>query len=405
MSLHVLCAQPRISVDRVRQHCVREPTAVHETDVSGRTPLRLAAQRGNVLVVQMLATEFGADVNHKDMDGATTLYHAVLLRHVNLVRCLLDCHATVDPIHDRDGATPLCVAAHQSEVDIVHILVRHNADVNFESPAYGTPLYIAASYGHVAVVQLLVQEPGADVNRRMCDNGETALLVAAKHGHADVVQLLVSDPCHADVTVAAMCLMTPLFIAVHQGHYDVVKRLIMTGGADANAEIQGVNGMSSPLYHAAAKGDHRMIGVLVECKADIHAVSGMRAHQPIMIAAGMGHVDAVRVLVELRASIEYTTADGATPLFVAAQEGHAKLVKWLIKNGASVHAKWTKCHGGVITVAEIAAQQGHVIPHLKCALPGCTNAGRLKCSRCKSARYCGPTCQRAHWKAHKPCCQ
>ena len=26
------------------------------------------------------------------------------------------------------------------------------------------------------------------------------------------------------------------------------------------------------------------------------------------------------------------------------------------------------------------------------------------CSRCKRVRYCGPQCQRAHWRAHKARC-
>jgi hypothetical protein len=26
------------------------------------------------------------------------------------------------------------------------------------------------------------------------------------------------------------------------------------------------------------------------------------------------------------------------------------------------------------------------------------------CSRCKPVRYCGPQCQRAHWRAHKADC-
>ena len=42
-------------------------------------------------------------------------------------------------------------------------------------------------------------------------------------------------------------------------------------------------------------------------------------------------------------------------------------------------------------------------------MQGCYQCGRdgasMQCSRCKSARYCGAECQRAHWKAHKPDCK
>lgn len=32
-----------------------------------------------------------------------------------------------------------------------------------------------------------------------------------------------------------------------------------------------------------------------------------------------------------------------------------------------------------------------------CAAPGCVQRARLKCKRCRAARYCSPQCQRCHW--------
>jgi len=29
----------------------------------------------------------------------------------------------------------------------------------------------------------------------------------------------------------------------------------------------------------------------------------------------------------------------------------------------------------------------------------------MVCSVCNAARYCGPVCQKKHWKAHKPECK
>jgi hypothetical protein len=36
--------------------------------------------------------------------------------------------------------------------------------------------------------------------------------------------------------------------------------------------------------------------------------------------------------------------------------------------------------------------------------PDCSGAGRKKCTGRKQARYCGQSCQLAHWKAHKAKC-
>jgi hypothetical protein len=41
----------------------------------------------------------------------------------------------------------------------------------------------------------------------------------------------------------------------------------------------------------------------------------------------------------------------------------------------------------------------------RCACPGCPNGGSSKCSACKSVEYCGRTCQKLHWAAHKAACK
>lgn len=46
-----------------------------------------------------------------------------------------------------------------------------------------------------------------------------------------------------------------------------------------------------------------------------------------------------------------------------------------------------------------------------CGNPECKKPGSIKtkdlfrCSRCRCVVYCGPECQKKHWKAHKPVCQ
>jgi hypothetical protein len=40
----------------------------------------------------------------------------------------------------------------------------------------------------------------------------------------------------------------------------------------------------------------------------------------------------------------------------------------------------------------------------KCARPGCPASGKSSCSSCGREQYCGSSCQKADWKAHKPMC-
>jgi hypothetical protein len=39
-----------------------------------------------------------------------------------------------------------------------------------------------------------------------------------------------------------------------------------------------------------------------------------------------------------------------------------------------------------------------------CGKPPATGEALLRCGRCRAVSYCGPACQRAHWKAHKMNC-
>lgn len=40
-----------------------------------------------------------------------------------------------------------------------------------------------------------------------------------------------------------------------------------------------------------------------------------------------------------------------------------------------------------------------------CSNPNCRNYGTEKCGGCMASYYCSTTCQRAHWKTHRPMCK
>ena len=40
--------------------------------------------------------------------------------------------------------------------------------------------------------------------------------------------------------------------------------------------------------------------------------------------------------------------------------------------------------------------------YLKCE--NCEVKGKMRCGKCKTARYCSQNCQKTHWKVHKEKC-
>ena len=76
---------------------------------------------------------------------------------------------------------------------VVVVLIAHGADVQASDERGVTPLHAAAEGGHVAIVELLI-ENGSDVNARSHAEGYhagyTPVISAGQRGHFDIVDLL-----------------------------------------------------------------------------------------------------------------------------------------------------------------------------------------------------------------------
>ena len=94
---------------------------------------------------------------------------------------------------------------------------------------------------------------------------------------------------------------------------------------------------------AARDGDTDLLRLLLQatcsCKEafDVMSAHGFE-HAPLLLAAGRGHDDCVRCLLEFGANVATTTADGKSALYLAALEGHLGVVYTLRAAGAAVEA-------------------------------------------------------------------
>lgn len=85
--------------------------------------------------------------------------------------------------------TPLMEAASAGHVDIIRLLISHNADVNAQCATGNTPLMFACAGGHVEAVKELLKH-GANVEDQN-ENGHTPLMEAASAGHVEVAKVCI----------------------------------------------------------------------------------------------------------------------------------------------------------------------------------------------------------------------
>jgi ankyrin repeat protein len=102
----------------------------------------------------------------------------------------------------------------------------------------------------------------------------------------------------------------------------------------------GCGDMAMNLHDAVANGDAAKVRRLVAAGADVDEPWGEFGWAPLHYAARCGHVDVIKVLMELGADKEPLTTDGATPLNHAAQHGHVEAIRVLVGQfGANKEAK------------------------------------------------------------------
>ena len=93
-------------------------------------------------------------INKADNSGRTPLYIASNYGQLRSVKVLLNNGADIDKAKF-DGVTPLMNACFGGHLNVVDVLLRHNANVNLKDTNGNTALKMAKQQGHTMVVETL----------------------------------------------------------------------------------------------------------------------------------------------------------------------------------------------------------------------------------------------------------
>eukprot|EP00435_Cladocopium_sp_Y103_P076078 s2_g75.t1 len=178
----------------------------------------LPAENGLDITIAEAAVPIDLEADKDAAKNCEDIHQAAQKGNVGAVRHFL----RVDPgsleRKDKDGWTPLHLAAAGGRVEVVALLLKSGASVEATTDSGGTALHRAALLGHAAVVEQLISA-GAKVDPANRD-GYTALHRAAGEGQDAVVGQLIS--AGAKVDAADKDGETPYDLAKKWGHHEVM---------------------------------------------------------------------------------------------------------------------------------------------------------------------------------------
>jgi ankyrin repeat protein len=275
-------------------------------------PITEAASKGHTEVVRLLI-EAGAEIDATDEDGGTALMDAAYFGHSDTVKLLVDGGADVNAWGQ--GATPLLRAADGGQREVYNFLyplveddIRRRADRDGEKTIQATikrkereknkaveKFIEAAMYGKLEKVRGAIAD-GINVNA-IGSKGQTALMYAASYGHISIIQVLLDAGADPNILseeggigeeMTALMHVVSSFFANNRA--EIVK-LLVRSGADVN--LKGIRGQTALMF---ALKDSESVKALIEAGADLNARDD-RGNSVLMLAHTQGNFK-VRKLLE-----------------------------------------------------------------------------------------------------------
>uniref|UniRef100_A0A8C2KGX9 Ankyrin repeat domain 27 (VPS9 domain) n=1 Tax=Cyprinus carpio TaxID=7962 RepID=A0A8C2KGX9_CYPCA len=284
-----LC-HPLCSCDACDRHIsgrLNDPSIVtpFSRDDRGYTPLHVAAICGQSLLIDVLVSK-GAVVNATDYHALTPLHLSCQKGFQGVTLLLLHYKANTDA-QDNNGSTPLhlaCMYGHEDCVKALLYFDLHSCRLNVQNDKGDTPLHIAARWGYEGIMEVLLE------------NGASTLI------HNKAKETPLHCALNSKVRRTVRFTVEKLLRAVADGDVQMVRYLLDWLDEEPEEEEDSVP-VKTELCHP-----------LCQCPSC----------EPAQKPDGVG---------------VNSSADGFTPLHVAALHGHTALVSLFTRHGANINAR------------------------------------------------------------------
>jgi len=158
---------------------------VNIPDFKGCTPLHYAVKEPHAMNAWKLLFS-GALVDARDYRGMTPLLHMFSSSNTEMIKLLLQGNASVN-MQDVDGRTTLSRAVEVGNKLVVQLLFQESGTrVNLKDKNGVTPLHLAAAFKHLQLAEMLIR-PSADLNARDFWNANGKWHYAAYAGASEML--------------------------------------------------------------------------------------------------------------------------------------------------------------------------------------------------------------------------
>lgn len=191
----------------------------------GLNALHLASERGRTEAMSLLI-DAGADINAQTPSGRTALMMSIDSKQADAFQLLMNHQANITLLN-REGQSALYLAAYHNKPAIAEALLDAGANINdgisfmralrsnaaqtaklflargvnhhvVDSGSQYHPVHCVASSGYTDLFKILLEKGDIDLNVRTKD-GNTALHIAATNGHIAMVEALLQEGASPDI--------------------------------------------------------------------------------------------------------------------------------------------------------------------------------------------------------------
>ncbi|CAN6559587.1 unnamed protein product [Malus baccata var. baccata] len=388
--LHLAASTGRVQL--IQLITLNFPGLVRKQNDDGELPLHVAASAGHLSAVRCLVdTAEGNTFNEKDGRGNTALHVAVENNHQDVAMFLVGKDGSTSHSTNNSSKTPLCMAAETANLELVKAMV---ANTPYSTTDANSGNFWQGSNGNLILRSAIIwrKKGGTNIEKAGLETSNAVLLVfmtmlmslsfisvwgflagdacflylkpivsqwwpprTNRKKYTNLLETILSKMDPADlINSTDEEWMAPLTLAAYIGNFVAVRVLLHKFSGLA---YKGDENQFLPIHVASKKGHCRVVEEFLNHCPDLRESCDGEGRNILHVAAAHGRVNVVRYIIgkrNLQVLSKQRDQSGNTPLHIAVQNWHPKIVKILSLFHAYERANLNSLNNAGMTALDLA---------------------------------------------------